>query len=331
MSLDRASRLRPANLMGTLTQEEEQELYRAALDDEELFFQPMDDEPLREVLSDRSFRKRLLGILKQPAKPRPRGEYPRAVPSEATPEKGTIRRTRGSVLLPLVAAAASVAVVSGALLLTKRRTDPAAVVVANETLAPSRLSGSTSAPTLTPAGVPGATVGTTRASSGTATAPPERSLRPARQRFSWKHLLGGRAPTCGVPGDEAGPVAVTASKEAPATFELEQLGTVTLGSATAAPAETRPSLLAGISPLLAPRTPPDEGTATPTEDAPLQSADGTRYAAFAESIRQLFRPLPIPEEEIEVAIARAWAQEPLYAAQEPPDPDHRPGTFRTDY
>jgi len=61
-----AQRLLGGHAFGTLTKEEERELQRAALEDQEVFDALMDDEPLREVLADPAVRRELLGVLERP-------------------------------------------------------------------------------------------------------------------------------------------------------------------------------------------------------------------------------------------------------------------------
>jgi hypothetical protein len=61
-----AQRLLGGHTFGTLTKEEERELYQAALDDQEVFDALVDDEPLREVLADPAVRRELLECLERP-------------------------------------------------------------------------------------------------------------------------------------------------------------------------------------------------------------------------------------------------------------------------
>lgn len=61
-----AQRLLGGHAFGTLTKEEERELQRAALDDQEVFDALMDDEPLREALADPAVRRELLEVLERP-------------------------------------------------------------------------------------------------------------------------------------------------------------------------------------------------------------------------------------------------------------------------
>jgi hypothetical protein len=61
-----AQRLLGGHVFGTLTKEEQRELHRAVLDDQEVFDALMDDEPLREALADPSVRRELLRVLERP-------------------------------------------------------------------------------------------------------------------------------------------------------------------------------------------------------------------------------------------------------------------------
>jgi hypothetical protein len=61
-----AGRLLGGNAFGTLTKAEKEELYRAALDDQELFDALVEDEALREALTDPAVRHSLLDQLEQP-------------------------------------------------------------------------------------------------------------------------------------------------------------------------------------------------------------------------------------------------------------------------
>jgi hypothetical protein len=61
-----AKRLLGGHVFGTLTQEEQRELHRTALDDQEVFDALVDDEPLREALADPVVRRDLLELLDKP-------------------------------------------------------------------------------------------------------------------------------------------------------------------------------------------------------------------------------------------------------------------------
>ena len=61
-----AQRLLGGHVFGTLTKEEQRELHRAALDDQEVFDALANDESLREALADPAARRELLEVLERP-------------------------------------------------------------------------------------------------------------------------------------------------------------------------------------------------------------------------------------------------------------------------